>query len=186
MHLTDEQLNEYLDNELADRAQAKQHLDECADCAARLAALEELFDELGSLPEVTLSRSIREAPPWGAAPFTRTSNLRSPLPRSLRLTVVLQAVIAVVAIILAAPFVANLLPTIETPSLTDVLMQIKAQWTAWLDLLSRVQMPTMPEFSLSIEVSTILLVSTLAGLFMFWIVGNGLLLRDQINKRRIP
>ena len=39
MHLTDEQLNEYLDNEIVDRAQTELHLFACDDCAARLTAL---------------------------------------------------------------------------------------------------------------------------------------------------
>ncbi len=53
MHLTDEQLNEYLDNESTDeRAQIESHLSSCDECAARLSTLQNLFAELESLPEL--------------------------------------------------------------------------------------------------------------------------------------
>ena len=81
MHLTDDQLNEYLDNESSERPQIESHLAECAECAARLTALQALFDEIQSLPEVELTRSIRarratpyraeRQSPRDAASFTR-------------------------------------------------------------------------------------------------------------------
>ena len=73
MHLTDEQLNEYLDNEIVDRAQVELHLFACDDCAARLTALRALFDEIESLPELALSRDI-------AAPVTRRIDGRAAVP----------------------------------------------------------------------------------------------------------
>jgi anti-sigma factor RsiW len=61
MHLTDEQLNEYLDNETTERAQIETHLASCADCAARLIALQVLFAEIESLPEVELAPTLAHA-----------------------------------------------------------------------------------------------------------------------------
>jgi len=58
MHLTDEQLNEYLDNEIVDRADIESHLASCGECAARLTALQTLFAELDSLPELELTRDL--------------------------------------------------------------------------------------------------------------------------------
>ena len=63
-HISDVQLNEYLDNEIPDRAQIELHLKSCEDCTARLTALLRLFDEVESLPELALSRDL-------AAHFTR-------------------------------------------------------------------------------------------------------------------
>ena len=181
-HLTDVELNEYLDNEIQDRARVELHLSSCEECAARLTALQTLFAELVSLPEVTLSRNL-------AAPFTQESNLPVPqLPAWLTLTASLQAAIALIAIIIAAPFAANLLPAIEMPSYSDVFLQIQSQWTAWLDMLSTLrlnsgqafQLPTMPEIPV-VEISSLILTLTLAGVSILWLVGNGLLLRNQIK-----
>lgn len=177
-HLTDETLNEYLDNEVANRADVDEHLSQCADCAARLASLQALFNEIESLPELTLSRDI-------AAPFTRR-DAGFVIPNWLKLTATLQAIIAIVSLLIAAPFVMNLFPVVALPSLMDIFVEIQAQWLVWFDALSKTQLPALPEYSLSFEFSSLFLTSALAGLFVLWIVGNGLLLRNQINKRRIP
>src|SRR5690349_11666135 len=97
-HLSDELLNEYLDNALSDRAAVQDHLAECADCAARLTALQTLFAEIESLPEVTLSRDL-------AAAVTLKVKGASLLPHWLTLTIVLQTVLALIAIVITAPFV---------------------------------------------------------------------------------
>jgi len=176
-HLTDELLNEYLDNELTDRAPVEEHLFACADCAARLAALQALFTELDSLPEETLSHPI-------AARIILPSSLPAALPRSLRLAVTLQAALAVIAIIIAAPFVTELaspyLGMIRMPSLTEIFFQAQSQWSIWLDALSTFQMPTLPEIPV-VEMSGLFIALTLAGVSMLWLVGNGLLLRKQIK-----
>ena len=72
MHLSEEQLNEYLDEATDERAQIEAHLSSCDECAARLSALQDLFLEIESLPEVELARAL-------AAPFTP----RPSLPRRL-------------------------------------------------------------------------------------------------------
>ena len=173
MHLTDDLLNEYLDNETTERAQIEAHLASCGECAARLTALKTLFAELDSLPELELTHSI-------AARFTRDVNLTPQLPRWLTLTASLQAVLALITLIVAAPFVANLLPAIETPSLTVMLIQLQAQWTTWLDVLSTLQLPQFPQLP-PLEISSLMLTLTLAGASVLWLVGNGLLLRKQIK-----
>jgi anti-sigma factor RsiW len=70
-HLTEEQLNEYLDNSLeaAELARMGAHLSECTDCRARLAALQTVFQALAALPEETpgheLTSSVLKALPNG-------------------------------------------------------------------------------------------------------------------------
>ena len=98
MHLTDEQLNEYLDHETNERAQIELHISTCEECSARLAALQKLFSEIESLPELELSRNV-------AARFIPSPSLPAKLPRSLTFTLTLQAALALVTIIVAAPFV---------------------------------------------------------------------------------
>ena len=176
-HLTDELLNEYLDNELANRGQVEQHLADCAECAARLAALQALFAELDSLPEETLTRPI-------ASRLILPSNLPAALPRSLRLAVTLQAALAVIAIIIAAPFVTEFvspyLVSLQMPSFTEILFQAESQWVAWLDALSQFQLPTLPEIP-AVDISSLYIALALAGVSILWLLGNGLLLRKQMK-----
>jgi hypothetical protein len=173
MHLTDDQLNEYLDNETAERVQIETHLSSCDECAARLTALQALFTEIESLPDLALSHSI-------AARFTPTPSLSLQLPAWLTLTATLQAVAAVIAIIFVAPFVTNLLPAVQTPSITDVVLQLQSQWMVMLDGFSNIQLPTLPQLP-ALEISSLVLALTLAGVSLLWLVGNGLLLRKQIR-----
>lgn len=176
MHLTDEQLNEYLDNEIVDRAQAELHLSSCDGCTARLTALKALFDEIESLSELVLSRDI-------AAPIMHRvgGSVSVPVvPRSLRLTVTLQAALAVIAIIFAAPFVMQFvspyLSGIQMLSFVDMFLQLQAQWGTWLDVLSQFQLPTMPQIPV-LELSGLFSMLTVAGISVLWLVGNRLLLR---------
>ncbi len=173
MHLTDQELNEYLDNESANRAEIKTHLDSCDECAARLSALQALFTDLDSLPEVALSTNI-------AARFSPRLSLAPQLPRWLTLTASLQAAAALVALIVAIPFFSIMLPQIETPSFTTWLFEIQSLWTSWLDALSNYQLPitqfpNLPAYP--VELSTLFI--ALAIVSIFWIFGNGLLLRNN-------
>lgn len=173
MHLTDEQLNEYLDNETANRAEIETHLDSCGECAARLSALQALFTELGSLLEVTLSTNL-------AARFTPDRKLVPQLPRWLTLTASLQAAAALAALILAIPFFSIMLPQVETPSFTAWFFEIQSLWASWLDALSNSQLPNYQFANLPtypVELSTLFV--ALAIVSVFWIFGNGLLLRNQ-------
>ena len=173
MHLTDDQLNEYLDNESTERIQIETHLSSCDECAARLTALKALFAEIESLPELELTHNI-------ATRFSPTPSLQQQLPAWLTLTATLQAALALITVIIAAPFITNLLPAIETPSLTDIFLQLQSQWAAWLNLLSTFQLPTVPQLP-ALEISSLMLTLTLAGVSILWLVGNGLLLRNQIK-----
>ena len=173
MHLTDEQLNEYLDNETAEREQIEAHLATCDECAARLAVLKSLFAEIESLPELELTQSI-------AARITPTSSLPAQLPPSLTLTVTLQAIAALIALILAAPFITNLLPAIQSPNIINIFLQLQTRWNIWLDLLSTFQLPSIPQLP-TLEISGLMLTLTLVGVSILWVLGNGLLLRKQIK-----
>ena len=173
MHLTNEQLNEYLDNASTERAFIETHLDSCDECAARLSALQALFTDLDSLPEVTLSRDL-------AARFRPRPSLTPQLPRWLTLTATLQAAAALVALIVAIPFFSIMLPQVEMPSFTTWFFEIQSLWTSWLDALSNYQLPNyqftnIPTYP--VELSTLFI--ALAIVSIFWIFGNGLLLRNN-------
>jgi predicted anti-sigma-YlaC factor YlaD len=178
IHLTDEQLNEYLDNEITESAQIEAHLSSCEECVARLTVLRNLFDEIESLPDLTLSHDI-------AASFARQSNLPIlHLPRWLTLTATLQAAIAMIVLMIAAPFVIQFftpyLSSIQIPAFEDMLLQLQSQWTIWLNLVSQFQMPVIPEIPV-IELSSLVILLILASVSALWLVGNGLLLRNQIK-----
>ena len=171
MHLTDEQLNEYLDNASTERALIETHLDSCDACAARLTTFQALFADLDSLPEVTLSCDI-------AARFRPRPSLAPQLPRWLTLTASLQAAAALVALIVAIPFFSIMLPQVETPSFTTWFFEIQSLWASWLDAISTFQMPTFQPSNIpTLEMSTLFI--ALAVVSIFWIFGNGLLLRNQ-------
>ena len=59
-HLTETDLNEYLDGLMEPAAQARLqgHLSDCADCRARLAGLQTVFQALAALPELTPERNL--------------------------------------------------------------------------------------------------------------------------------
>ncbi len=173
MHLTDDQLNEYLDNQSNERAQIESHLASCAECAARLTALQALFAELESLPELEPTRNF-------AARFVSAGKLNPQLPRWLPLTAGLQAALALLALIAAAPFVMKLIPPIKTPSLAELLIQIQTQWLMLFDTFTNVQLPTLTSLP-PLDLSTVTLSFALAGASLLWLVGNGLLLRRQIK-----
>lgn len=173
MHLTNEQLNEYLDNASTERAEIETHLDSCDECAARLSALQALFTDLDSLPDVELSTNL-------AARFSPRPSLTPQLPRWLTLTASLQAAAALVALIVAIPFFSIMIPQIETPSFTTWFFEIQSLWNLGLDALSTFQLPitkfpNLPAYP--VELSTLFI--ALAIVSIFWIFGNGLLLRNH-------
>jgi hypothetical protein len=171
MHLTDEQLNEYLDHESSERIQIEAHLASCANCVARLSVLQDLFAEIESLPELELNRPIASRP-----------RLSTSFPRSLTLTVTLQAALAVVSIILAAPlvnrFVSRYWFSLPAPSIGDVIVLVQSQWMQWLDALSQFQLPAIPEIPV-VELSSLFMMLTVIGVSLLWLIGNGLLLRNK-------
>ncbi len=171
MHLTDDQLNEYLDEVTTERAVIESHLDSCDECTARLSTLQNLFIELDSLPELELTRDL-------AARFFPRPSLPAQLPKFLTLTASLQAAVALAAIIIAVPFIVPLMPAIDASSLTTLFFEVQSQWTTSLNFLSTFQMPTMPEIP-TLEMSSLLI--TLAGASVLWVLGNGLLLRNQMK-----
>jgi anti-sigma factor RsiW len=176
-HLNDEQLNEYLDHESEEQAKIESHLSTCDECGARLAALQALFTELDSLPDAALSVDL--AP----AVLQRVSG-SAVLPKWLTLTVALQAALALIIIVIAAPFlikfVATLLPLLQMPSIPEVLLPLQGQWRSWLDTLATFQIPALPGIPTP-QFSSLMIGVTLAAASMFWLVGNGLLLRNQIK-----
>lgn len=176
-HLSEEQLNEYLDQESKEREQIELHLSACEECTKRLAALQRLFTELDSLPQLALSRDLVE-------PIMRRVSGFSVLPKWLTLTITLQAALAVITTWVAAPFIleftAESLQLSQLPSITEMIFQLQTQLGAWQETISTFQMPVLPVIPTP-QFSSLVILCTLAGASMLWLVGNGLLLRNQIK-----
>ncbi len=176
-HISDVELNEYLDDETSDRIRIESHVSSCADCAARLALLQDLFSEIESLPDLELTRPV-------ALRFILPASPPAKLPRSLTLAVTVQAMLAVIAIIIAAPFVMKFLSayssSLPAPSLANVFLSLQAQWTGWLDTLSTFRLPSLPEIPV-MELSSLFVIFTIIGVSLLWLIGNGLLLRNHIK-----
>jgi len=178
MHLTDEQLNEYLDNETTEHVEIESHLSTCDECAARLSALQTLFAEIESLPELTLSQDL-------AARLLTTPSLQ--LPRWLTLTVTLQAIAALIAIIFAIPFITQyltpVLQTVYVPSLSDVLIEIQMYFVMWMQSIQSFQLPIISTEILTLpkEISPAMLSVSLLGIFIIWLIGNWWLLWKRPN-----
>ena len=105
------------------------------------------------------------------------------LPKWLTLTLFLQAVVALITLLIAAPFVlefATALPVLQMPSIPEILYPLQSQWMSWLDALASFQMPALPSMPIS-QFSSWVMLAVLAGTSVFWLVGNGLLLRNQIK-----
>jgi hypothetical protein len=183
MHLTEDQLHEYLDNETssAGRAQIAAHLALCDECTARLTALQALFAEIESLPELELSKPL-------AVPFRPPSSLPAPqLPRWLTLTLTLQAVAAFIAIVFILPLVTQYLgPVVQAfsiPTFRDALVEIQMYFVIWMQAIRSLQPPTIPIeiFTLPEGLSSTLLSVSLTGIFFFWLIANWWLLRKRPN-----
>lgn len=168
MHLTDEQLNEYLDHESAESHLIEAHLASCAGCAERLAALQALFSELEALPEAALRRDLAE----------RFRPRPAPLPSWLRLAALLQAALALAAGAAALPLLRAWLAQFHAPTLLPVLIKLRALWDSWPEALSGLRLPSFEPPPLPVvELSSLLL--ALAAVSILWILGNGLLLRRR-------
>lgn len=182
-HVTDMQLNEYLDNEStpAGRAEIELHLSSCDECAARLTAIQSLFAEIESLPDL-------EWTPDMAARIVSTRRLSLPqVPRWFTLAATLQAALALVAMIVAAPnlssYLTPVLQTYSLPSFQDVSIELQMNFVMWIGLIQSFQFPTFSTGLLTLpeELSTTTLSFSLIGIFIVWVIGNWWLLRKRPN-----
>lgn len=179
-HLTDETLNEYLDDALTPtaRAEAETHLHTCADCAARLEELSLIFDALASLPDLELGRDL-------SASVVRTVTPRPALPRPVQWAVGLQFAAALTTLIAALPVLQSLfvfnLPAFSLPSLLDLLTHFDE---IVLEVQTFFAQLRLPEPGLSLNLSSLVVTMTVFSVTLLWVVGNGLLLRQPNPSHR--
>ena len=209
-HLTDEVLNEYLDQAL-DRpayAVAEAHLAACDQCAARLGELRAVFVNLAALPDQSLEHDL--APGVMAAVrrqprvvMGRGQPERPPASRRwpagvLAIFGALQVLAALVLLAFAWPFVASFSAALPAPAFTPVAAELASAVQRLTALLSdsralgtvaqswlqaaagQFVSPRMP----LLEPSVVGLGLAAAG--AVWLVGNALLLSGRLrsNLRR--
>jgi hypothetical protein len=191
MHLTDDLLNEYLDEALpADaHAGATAHLAGCPECAARLESLRALFATLAALPEAPLPRDL------SAGVLSRLPQSQPEMLPALNWVFAAQAIAAIGLLAIAAPFVVTSLAGSTLVSaglpvsqfLTDLVAGLQAQWMSLLGAFGQwlgqtvlgIRATTAPLAS----VSSVLLGVVAAGLGLLWLIGNGVLLRSTLTTR---
>jgi len=176
-HLTDDQLNEHLDNSLFDNS-ALRHLESCDDCRARLEEFKRVFTALDSLPEAPLPRDLSTSI---LAQLSKESPTRSA--PTLRWLSAIQSIGAVAIFVWLAssftppPEISNYqLPTIDS---------IVASVILFLSSIS-VNLPDSSALlsSSTIEIQTTSLIFLIASAAILWLVGNGLLLRAPLRGAR--
>jgi anti-sigma factor RsiW len=173
-HLSDEILNEYLDDALSPdaRAEVESHLRGCADCELRLDQLADLFFVLSALPEADLTRDL-------SADVVRTLTPQ-PLPRLLKWTALLQMAAALTALVASLPLLQTMfamdIPAITLPTLLDLTLRFEQAVVEMQTLFMPYQWQ-MPR--LSFEVSSLSITVAVFSVTLLWLVGNGLLLRKS-------
>lgn len=177
-HLTEETLNEYLDNALtpAARADVDAHLAACDTCTAELESLRTLFAQIGSLPEATLERNLTPI-------VVARLPVRVGMSRPLGWALAAQGLVALVLLAALLPFAD--FSSLNLPTLTPDLFILPTLPTL-SSLFTQITV-TLPSLSLPIDMPTLLLVPLLASVGLLWLVGNGLLLlfpRATSLKRR--
>ncbi len=174
-HPTEETLNEYIDHALppAIQAELQEHLTTCMECAAHLSVLENLFVNLTALPEEPLRRDL-------AAPVIQALSTPVSLPPLLQRATLLQIILVITTIIAASPTLMQDLPPfdIEIPALSSQADTLQALWIELLNTQFTLQVPELPAFSI-VETTTLALTLVLASALLLWLVGNGLLLKEQ-------
>ena len=182
-HLTEEQLNEYLDELLDEstRREVEAHLAECTDCRANMEGLELVFADLDELPDVQLERDL-------------SSSVLGKLPQEISApgwTRALAAQLGVVAGTLVWLGM-QLIPLIQFPQLEFPKQPtFDAQSLLTRLLIVQFTLPPLrfPDFShrlplldlrvptLNFQLSAAHLAVLVLSAFVLWVVGNLILLR---------
>jgi anti-sigma factor RsiW len=172
-HLSDETINECLDQTLApdQRELVEAHLAACPFCAGRIAELRALFANLDALPDLALELDFAPA-------VIRQIAEQQPIsiPWPVRWLAGLQVVVILLAGVLAWPLAAASLPAgLSIPALPsglELFGLVNIIFAARLNLAGNLRLPalTIPVIDLP---SATLLYSAL-GLSLLWLLGNGL------------
>ncbi|HTX91093.1 MAG TPA: zf-HC2 domain-containing protein [Anaerolineales bacterium] len=175
-HLTETQLNEYLDDTLsaARRTQVEAHLSTCAACRAELKALRGVFQALAALPEASLPRDLTPSVIRNASGQT--------IAFGWRLALAAQAGLAIGLIVVFA----RIFSSMFHPSL--VLQPLLAGWISLVGPISfgfpTIHFPKLVLPGLRLPIPTSAAAILLAVVVLLWVLGNSRLLRNgsEVNR----
>ena len=170
-HLTDDQLNEFLDNSNLDNSMIR-HLDTCSDCQTRLGDLRSVFTALESLTEVQPPRDLTESiltklsPAWGGMAFRRT---RTWTWHSLAQALGAFAILAWLASSFVLP---PEIATYQPPTFDSLLASVIQMLSSFT-----FEAPTFDLQPSIIDLQSTTILMFIISAVVLWLVGNGLLLR---------
>ncbi len=189
-HLTETQLNEYLDQMLdnASRQKAETHLADCEQCRAELAELEMLFSTLDELPDIPLTRNLRAKVLARLPQVTQSPALwKQPV-------FMMQAILTLALVVVSMPMLTAFgkqiamwrgmltLPAMHMPSLAEIAAQLLPLLPEFSFALPKLSLtlptaPRLPSLPFSLDANLMLTLVSLSGIL--WLFGNLSLLRNK-------
>lgn len=177
-HLTDDQLNEILDDTIFDNSITR-HLEACADCQTRLDELRVVFSALESLTEVQPPRDLTSSvmaklsPAWGGVIFRQTRTWTW-----LSLAQALGA-IAILAWLASSFVLPPEIATYQPPTIDSLLASVIQMLSSFT-----FQAPTFNLQPSIIDLQSTTILMFVISAAILWFVGNGLLLRTPSRGSR--
>jgi hypothetical protein len=187
IHVTETQLNEYLDQALeeGERREIEGHLATCGQCSSELDDLKNVFQALERLPDVTLERDL-------TTQVLADLQEEMPLPTLWKQPAfLLQSLLTLLLLALSMPILRGWGPRVSTwidelallgrqiPSHSEMLTQLSA-WKPQFHFPSPelpFTLPALPDFSPQPDVGVLL--ALVIFIVMLWMVGNLSLLRGR-------
>jgi anti-sigma factor RsiW len=172
-HLTDTQLNDFLDNLLppSEHTQVKSHLASCPACREQLLALEHVFSLLSSLGEQPLPNDL-----------SARVLAQIPLSRALTRTERLWLAGAVGAALGALASIAQaLLPQVNVSASPET--WFSQAFVQWAGIILSVKLPQI-DFPSSLPWSDETLAIMAVAATILWVLGNASLLRERLRVGR--
>lgn len=189
VHPGEERLHEYLDDLLnsEERGELESHLSSCEPCAEELERLSGVFSELSLLAEIPLEVDLSRAVLWAIQENARRR-------AGVRITIALQISLLLLITILIGPniysFLTRLSGVLEPSTVSTWLLEsfILFQASIGLSLQSiRHEMVELLAFNFLLDqfsIQTTHLFSLVGGVFILWLIGNTVLLRDSSRLNR--
>ncbi len=189
VHPGEDRLHEYLDELLnsEERRELEAHTSSCEQCARELEQLSGVFSELSLLAEIPLKADLSRAV---LAAIQENARRRA----GVRIAIAVQVSLLLLITFLIGPniytFLTRLSGLIEPSTVSTWLLEsfILFQASIGLSLQSlRHELVELLEFNFLLDqfsIQTTHLISLVGGVFILWLIGNTVLLRDSSRFRR--
>lgn len=188
-HPGEDRLHEYLDELLnsEERLELEAHTSSCEQCARELERLSGLFSELSSLAEIPLEADLSRV-------VLETIQENARRRAGVRIAIALQISLLLLITIVLGPniysFLTRLSALLQPSTVSTWLMEsfILFQASIGLSLQSiRLELVELLEFNSLLDqfsIQTTHLISLVGGIFILWLIGNSVLLRDSNRLKR--